>query len=59
MEILPNIARRPKFPRLSEIHNKLEQQNYAIYQKEQQLIGLDQELDKSEGVTEQLKRIIR
>ena len=39
-----------KYPRLSEIHNKLENQNYAIYQREQQLSGLEQELANIKGI---------
>jgi len=39
-----------KYPRLSEIHNKLENQNYAIYQREQQLSGLEQELVNTKGI---------
>jgi len=39
-----------KYLRLSEIHNKLEKQNYAIYQREQQLSVLKQELDNTKGI---------
>jgi len=39
-----------KYLRLSEIYNKLENQNYAIYQREQQLSGLEQELLKTKGI---------
>ena len=39
-----------KYPRLSEIYNKLEKQNYAIYQREQQLSGLEQELVNTKGI---------
>jgi len=39
-----------KYPRLSEIHNKLEQQNHAIYQREQRLSGLERELGNTKGI---------
>lgn len=39
-----------KFPRLDEIHNKLERQNAAIYQKEQQLSGVEEEIAEMKGV---------
>jgi len=39
-----------KYPRLSEIYIKLENQNYAIYQREQQLSGLEQELVNVKGI---------
>lgn len=38
------------FSRLSEIYSKLEQQNIAIYQREQQLIGLEKELADTKGI---------
>jgi polyhydroxyalkanoate synthesis regulator phasin len=45
-----------KYPRLSEIHNKLENQNYAIYQREQQLSGLEQELANTKGIFKRKER---
>lgn len=38
------------FSKLSEIYSKLEQQNIAIYQREQQLIGLEKELADTKGI---------
>lgn len=39
-----------KYPRLSEIHSKLEEQNHAIYQRGQQLSVLKEEVDNTKGV---------
>lgn len=39
-----------KYSRLSEIYEKLESQNSAIYQREQQLNGLEQELTDARGI---------
>jgi len=39
-----------KYPGLSEIQNKLENQNYAIYQRGQQLSRLEQELANTKGI---------
>jgi len=39
-----------KYPRLIEIYNKLETQNYAIYQREQQLCKLEQKLVNVKGI---------
>lgn len=39
-----------KFPRLDEIHNKLERQNTAIYQKEQQLSCVEEDIAEMKGV---------
>ena len=39
-----------KFPRLDEIHNKLEQQNAAIYHKEQELSCVKSDLAELNGV---------
>ena len=39
-----------KYPILSDIYQKLENQNYAIYQREQQLSGLVNELGHTEGI---------
>ena len=38
------------FSRLSEIYSKLERQNTTIYQREQQLIGLGEELADTKGI---------
>lgn len=39
-----------KYPRLSDIYDRLERQNVAIYQSEQKLSGMEQELADIKGV---------
>ena len=39
-----------KYPRLEEIYNKLEQQNEAIYRKEQQLSAVERECAELKGI---------
>lgn len=45
-----------KYPRLEEIHEKLQQQNTAIFQKEQKLGNLEIELDECKGILKGKKR---
>lgn len=45
-----------KYPRLEEIHEKLQQQNNAIFQKEQKLGKLEIELDECKGILKGKKR---
>lgn len=45
-----------KYPRLEEIHEKLQQQNNAILQKEQKLGNLEIELDECKGMLKGKKR---
>ena len=39
-----------KYPRLADIYNKLERQNAAIYQREQQLAGVEKEIAGIKGI---------
>ncbi len=39
-----------KYPRLSDIFRKLEEQNEAIYQREQQLVSLEKEITNAKGI---------
>lgn len=39
-----------KYPRLSEIYDRLDEQNTAIYHREQQLSGLEQEYTNTKGI---------
>lgn len=39
-----------KYPRLQEIYYKLDNQNRAIYAKEQKIVSLEEELDNTRGV---------
>ena len=39
-----------KYPRLADIYNKLEKQNEAIYQREQQLVSLEKEIAGTKGI---------
>ena len=39
-----------KYPRLADIYNKLEKQNTAIYEREQQLASVEKELDGAKGI---------
>lgn len=45
-----------KYPGLEEIHEKLQQQNNAIFQKEQKLGNLEIELDECKGILKGKKR---
>ncbi len=45
-----------KYPRLEEIHEKLQQQNKAIFQKEQMLGNLEIELSDCKGILKGKKR---
>lgn len=45
-----------KYPRLEEIHEKLQQQNKAIFQKEQKLGNLEIELGECKGILKGKKR---
>ena len=39
-----------KYPRLADIYNKLEKQNDAIYQREQQLVSVEKEIAGTNGI---------
>ena len=39
-----------KYPRLADIYNKLEKQNEAIYQREQQLANVEKEIAGTKGI---------
>lgn len=39
-----------KYPRLADIYNKLEKQNEAIYQREQQLASVEKEIAGTKGI---------
>ena len=39
-----------KYPRLADIYNKLEKQNVAIYEREQQLANVEKELAEAKGI---------
>lgn len=39
-----------KYPRLADIYNKLEKQNDAIYQREQQLVSVEKEIAGTKGI---------
>ena len=39
-----------KYPRLADIYNKLEKQNEAIYQREQQLVSVEKEIAGTKGI---------
>ena len=39
-----------KYPRLVDIYNKLEKQNEAIYQREQQLVSVEKEIAGTKGI---------
>lgn len=39
-----------KYPRLADIYNKLERQNTAIYQREQQLANVEKEIAGTKGI---------
>ena len=39
-----------KYPRLTDIYNKLEKQNTAIYEREQQLASVEKELAEAKGI---------
>lgn len=39
-----------KYPRLSDIYRKLEEQNKAIYQREQQIVSLEKEIAGTKGI---------
>lgn len=53
-EPIPEMPRRfelaSKYPRLAEIYNKLEKQNEAIYQREQQLTNVEKETAGTKGI---------
>ena len=39
-----------KYPRLTDIYNKLEKQNVAIYERERQLTNVEKEIDGAKGI---------
>lgn len=53
-EPIPEMPRKfelaSKYPRLAEIYNKLEKQNEAIYQREQQLTNVEKETAGTKGI---------
>ena len=42
-----------KYPRLMDIYHKLEKQNAAIYEREQQLASVEKELAGAKGISRQ------
>ena len=53
-EPIPEIPKKSelvsKYPRLADIYNKLEKQNEAIYQREQQLVSVEKEIAGTKGI---------
>lgn len=53
-ELIPEMPKKSefvsKYPRLADIYNKLEKQNTAIYEREQQLAGVEKELAGAKGI---------
>ena len=48
---MPNKSERAsRYPRLADIYNKLEKQNEAIYQREQQLVSVEKEITGTKGI---------
>ena len=53
-ELIPEMPKKTelvsKYPRLADIYNKLEKQNEAIYQREQQLANVEKEIAGTKGI---------
>jgi len=53
-ELVPEMPKKSalasKYPRLADIYNKLEKQNTAIYEREQQLASVEKELAGTKGI---------
>ena len=53
-ELIPEMPKKSefasKYPRLADIYSKLEKQNTAIYQREQQLAGVEKEIAGTKGI---------
>ena len=50
LEMPKKSALASKYPRLADIYNKLEKQNIAIYEREQQLANVEKELAGAKGI---------
>lgn len=49
-EMPKKLALASKYPRLADIYNKLEKQNTAIYEREQQLANVEKEIAGTKGI---------